>query len=71
MRQSMATQPEQTSEVIGKYYNKKRCSIELFQHGELVMLIGKNIRSKRRCRNHEDAIYRPYEALLVGHIIQY
>jgi hypothetical protein len=41
-------------EAMGKYCNKERKSIELCTKGELVMLTGKNIRAKHRCKKLED-----------------
>ena len=52
---------------MSKYYNKKMKSIEEFKRKDLVMLNGKNIRSKGRCKKLEDKMYGPFEILSVGH----
>jgi hypothetical protein len=49
-----------------KYYNKKRKTIEPFKKGEMVMLNGKNIRAKHRCKTLEDKMYGPFEVIDVG-----
>ena len=53
-------------ESMKKNYNKKRKSIEPFKKGELVMLNGRNIRAKHRCRKLEDKMFGPFEVLSVG-----
>jgi len=57
----LCKQLEQSIEMMRKYYDKKRKSIEPFRKGELVMLNGKNIRSKKRCKKLEDEMYGPFE----------
>jgi hypothetical protein len=52
---------------MSKYYNKKRKSIEGFKKGDLVVLNGKNIRSKGPCRKLEDKIYGPFEVEAAAH----
>jgi hypothetical protein len=59
-------QLEVSIEAMLKYYNKKRKSIEPFKKGEMVMLNGKNIHAKHRCRKLEDKIYGPFEISNVG-----
>jgi hypothetical protein len=54
-----------------KYYDKKRREIPGFKKGEFVMLNGKNIRSKGRCRKMEDKMYGPFEVLSEGHNKRY
>jgi hypothetical protein len=44
----------QARENMAKYNDKKRMDIPGYKKGEFVMLNGKNIRSKGRCRNLED-----------------
>ena len=56
----------EATELMKKNYNKKRKSIEPFEKGELVMLNGRNIRAKHRCRKLEDKMFGPFEILLVG-----
>jgi hypothetical protein len=53
-------------EAMGKYNNEERKSIEPFTKGELVMLTGKNIRAKHRCKKLEDMMYGPFEVIDVG-----
>jgi len=62
--------PEQlvkTGEAMGKYYDRKRQSIEEFKMGGWVILSGKNIRSKGTCQKLENEMFRPFEIILVGH----
>jgi hypothetical protein len=56
---------------MAKYYDKKRRDIPGFKKGEFVMLNGKNIRSKGRCRKLEDKMYGPFEVLSEGHNKRY
>jgi len=56
---------------VAKYYNKKRRSIEKFKKGELVMLNGKNIRSKGRCKKLDDTMYGTFKILSTGHNDRY
>jgi hypothetical protein len=41
-------------ELMRKYYNKKRMAIQPIKKGELVLLKGRNIRAKHRCKQLED-----------------
>jgi hypothetical protein len=52
---------------MAKYYNKKRRNIPGFKKRDLVMLNGKNIRCKGRCRKLEDKMYGPFEVISEGH----
>jgi hypothetical protein len=63
----LSEQLEVVSESMAKYYDKKRRSIEKFKKGELVVLSGKYIRSKGRCRKLDDKMYGPFKILSVGH----
>jgi hypothetical protein len=56
---------------MAKYYDRKRRSIELFKKGELVMLSGKNIRSKGRCKKLDDKMYGRFKILSVGYNNRY
>jgi hypothetical protein len=56
---------------MAKYYDKKRRDIPGFKKGDFVMLNGKNIRSKGRCRKLEDKMYGPFEVLTEGHNKRY
>jgi len=56
---------------MAKYYNKKRRDIPGFKKGDLVMLNGKNIRAKGRCRKLEDKMYEPFEVVTEGHNKRY
>jgi len=62
---------EKVREQMGQYYNKKRRTIEDFKKGELVMLNGRNIRSKGRCKRLEDKMYGPFKVVSVGHNDRY
>jgi len=59
-------QSEQSIDAMQKYYDKKRKSIEPFKKGELVMLNGKNIRAKHRCKNLGDKMYGPFIVIATG-----
>jgi hypothetical protein len=50
----LSKQLEQSIEMMLKYYNQRRKSIEPFKKGELVMLNGKNICSKPRFNQLDD-----------------
>jgi hypothetical protein len=53
------------------YYNRKRRDIPGFKKKDLVMLNGKNIRSKGRCRKLEDKMYGQFEVISEGHNRRY
>jgi len=53
-------------ESMKKNYNKERKYIEPFKKGELVMLNGRNIQAKHRCRKLEDKMFGPFQILSVG-----
>jgi len=53
-------------ETMKKHYNKKRKEIVPFKKGELVLLNGRNIRAKHRCKKLEDKMLGPFEILSVG-----
>jgi len=59
----LSKQLEQSIEVMRKYYDRKRKSIEPFKKGELVMLNGKNIWAKHCCKKLEDKMYGPFEVI--------
>jgi len=61
----------QAKDNMAKYYDKKRRDIPGFKKGEFVMLNGKNIRSKGRCRKLEDKMYGPFEVLTEVHNKRY
>jgi hypothetical protein len=67
----LSEQLEVVRESMAKYYDKKRRSIEKFKKGELVILSGKYIRSKGRCRKLDDKMYGPFKILSVGHNDRY
>jgi len=67
VHQKLSTQLENVRSSMAKYYDRKRRSIESFKKGELVMLNGKNIRSKGRCKKLDDKMYRPFKILSVRH----
>jgi len=54
-----------------KYYEQKRKPIEPFKKGELVMLNGKNIRTKHQCKKSEDKMYGPFEDIDMGKNARY
>jgi len=62
---------EESIERMRKYYDKKRKPIELFNKGELVMLNGRNIRAKHRCKMLEDKMLGPFEMVSVGSNLRY
>jgi len=53
-------------EAMKKYYDKQRKDNEPFKPWELVMLNGKNIRAKHRCKKWEDKMYGPFKVLSTG-----
>jgi len=61
----------EATESMKKNYNKKRKSIEPFVKGELVMLNGRNIRAKHRCKKLEDKMFGPFQILSVGKNLRY
>jgi len=67
MYDKLLKQLEEVRETMSKYYDEKRRSIEGFKKGDLVMLNGKNIRSKGHCKKLGDKMYRPLKVILVGH----
>jgi hypothetical protein len=56
---------------MAKYYDKKRRDMPGFKKGEFVMLNGKNIRTKGRCRKLEGKVYGPFEVSSEGHNKRY
>jgi len=58
-------------ESMKKNYNKKRKAIEPFAKGELVMLNGRNIRAKHRCKKLEDKMFGLFKILSVGKNLRY
>jgi hypothetical protein len=67
----LSAQLETVRESMAKYYDRKKRSIKLFKKGELVMLNGKNIRSKGRCKKLDDKMYGPFKILTVGYNNRY
>jgi hypothetical protein len=61
----------ESREVMRKNYNKQRRSIAPIKKGELVMLNGRNIRAKHRCKTLEDKMLGPFEVLSVGSNCRY
>jgi len=59
-------QLEQSIEAVRKYYDKKQKSIEPFKKGKLVMLNGRNIRAKHRCKKLDDMMYGPFDVIAAG-----
>jgi len=53
-------------ESMKKNYNKKRKSVVPFGKGEQVMLNGRNIRARHRCRKLEDKMFAPFEVSSTG-----
>jgi len=71
VHKKLSTQLENTRSLMAKYYDRKRRSIESFKKGELVMLNGKNMRSKGRCMKLDDKMYGPLKIVSVGHNNRY
>jgi hypothetical protein len=57
---------EDAVEAMKKHYNKRRKEVVPFNKGELVLLNGRNIRAKHRCKMLEDKMLGPFEILSVG-----
>jgi len=53
-------------ELMQKNYNKRRKIMEPLEKGELVLLNGRNIRTKHRCRKFEDKMLGPFKVISVG-----
>jgi len=66
VHKKLSAQLELSIKAMKKYYDKKRKDIEPFKPGELVMLNGKNIRAKHRCKKLEDEMYGPFKVLSTG-----
>jgi hypothetical protein len=62
----LSAQLKLSIEAMRKYYDKKTKSIEPFKKGELVMLNGKNIRAKHRCKKLQHKMYGPFEVIDTG-----
>ena len=62
----LSKQLELSIEAVRKYYDKKWKSIEPFKKGEFVMVNGKNIRTRHRCKKLEDNMYGPFEVVNTG-----
>jgi hypothetical protein len=58
-------------EAMRKNYNRQRRSIKPIKKGELVMLNGRNICTKHRCKTLEDKMLGPFEVLSVGRNLRY
>jgi len=71
VHKKLSTLLENTRTLVAKYYDRKRRSIESFKKGELVMLNGKNIRSKGRCKKLDDKMYGLFKVVSVGHNNRY
>jgi len=59
VRQSL----EKTMEAMGRYYNRKAKQQPDFKIGDMVMLNGKNIRTKRPCKKLAPKLYGPFKIL--------
>ena len=58
---------EETRERMGKYYNRSRKEAPLYSVGDLVMLNGKNIRSRRAAKKLDAKLFGPFKVVrLVG-----
>ena len=66
LHSKLSKQLEQWIEAMRKYYDRKRQSIELFKKGQLVILNGKNICPKHRCKKLENKMYGPFEVKEMG-----
>jgi len=53
-------------EMMQKHYSKRRKIMESLKKGELVLLNGRNIRAKHRCKKLEDKMFGPFEVISVG-----
>jgi len=49
-----------------KNYDKQRKTIQRIKKGDIVIINGRNIRTKHRCRKSEDKMLGPFEVLSVG-----
>jgi len=56
---------------IKKHYNKKRKSMEPLKKGGLVMLNGRNIQAKHKCKKLENKMLGPFQVLSIGGNLRY
>lgn len=61
VQERLGKQLETVREAMAKCYNKQRMTMERVKKGELVMLHGKNIRSKGRFCKLVDKMYGPFK----------
>jgi hypothetical protein len=66
VHQKLKERLSESVELMKKHYNKRRKSMEPLNKGELVILNGRNIRAKHRCKKLEDKMLGPFEVLSVG-----
>jgi len=71
VHQNLKVRLETAMNSMRKNYNKKRKDIEPFKKGELVLLNGRNIRAKHRCKKLEDKMFGTFEILSLGSNQQY
>ena len=66
VHQKLKQRLSESVEMMQKHYNKRRKVMEPLKKGELVMLNGRNIRAKHRCKKLEDKMFGPFEVLSIG-----
>jgi len=66
VHQKLRERLAESVELMKKYYNKKRKSMEPLKKEELVMLNGRNIRAKCRCKKLENKTLGPFKVLSIG-----
>lgn len=59
------TNLESSREVMGKYYDRTRLEAPKYKEGDLVMLNGKNLRTRRVCRKLDHKLLGPFEVIKV------
>jgi len=71
VQERLGKQLETVREAMAKCYNKQRMTMERVKKGELVMLHGKNIRSKGRFCKLVDKMYGPFKMWSIWHNDRY
>jgi len=65
VHKKLGTRLEESITAMRKYYDKKRKSIEPFKKGDLVMLNGRNIRAKHRCKKLDNKRFELFQIVSV------
>lgn len=58
-------QLKHTREQMGRYYDRNKLQAPAFQPGDLVMLNGKNLKTRRKCKKLDNKLFGPFEIVKV------